>query len=173
MKLAPLPETAAGISKWIAHAEQDVVAASGMPERAYAWIIDASDKAVTFDELGNTDQLCSLDSKLQSALMKMVAVAKQSELDQKIQKKMQEPQKERQLLRGRQTLRMNLEFYEFEKGQGSVNDYEDLFEVNLVKGKEQDKPTQPAKPDVPEKLKDQAIRGGQPTTSLNVFFKAE
>ena len=142
--MTPLPQGASGIPDWVATTEQDVRAASNKPRKAYKWIFKASDKRVSYDALGDPEGFTGLSAKLLTALIKAVRESKHAALDRAIRKRMRETRKASigqdnpSLFQGRQAPRVITEYFETEQGHGGVHAYDDLFELQLINGREQE-----------------------------------
>ena len=129
---------------WLASLE-NVVAAQGRNERdqlaLLEWIMKVSKyRELSIEDLENPGRFCIIDQKLANTLVRLVDESHHHRLERRIRAKRQDvrtmnPPK---LLRGRQILRMILQFFETDSHRDVYHGKSDFYALRLVCGHEQE-----------------------------------
>ena len=104
---------------------QEVVAASGRPEEAFAWILEVQKKDTAFESLGDSGIFASLDVKLAAAITKIA----KAEVERKLSRLADELAKDGRLLKGRQCLFVLYEQFKLDEAAGAIFSLADLLSV--------------------------------------------
>ena len=122
-----MPEKAGQFRKWRLSTRRKVIAASANPTGAYTWIKLVEDKEVRFEDLRDSGEFLTLDTKLGSAISE---VAK-GELGRRLTLATEWEDKEGNNVTGRQLLKVVYEYYKTDESAGILYDLSDLMSVKI------------------------------------------
>ena len=118
---------AVNFRRWREQIVDEVTAASGRPDEAFAWILEVEQKGTTYESLADSGEFLTLDTKLQAALTGQAT----GEIGKQLSLRKDQERKVRRMVKGRQMLWLVSEFYKTNEEAGTLHDIQDLFAVTL------------------------------------------
>ena len=130
--ILPAVSDAPAFRAWRVTARTNVVAASGMGERAFKWYCEIERPGMTFKRLYKTgSKFANLDAKILSA----VTDKAHGELGREITQKIEEYARKGKMLRGRQAVWLIYQYMNVSEQAGALYDISDLMGVRLYHDK--------------------------------------
>ena len=112
---------------WRIAVRQEITAASGRGDEAFAWALKVEAESATLDSLFESEGFDSLDAKLSSALAKVAS----GELGRRITHMMEVQAQAGKMVKGRQILWMIYQQFRLSEEAGAMYDFSDIMAVRL------------------------------------------
>ena len=130
--ILPAVSDAAAFRAWRVTSRTNVVAASGMGEKAFKWYCEIEKPGMTFKRLYKTgSRFANLDAKILSAITDKA----HGELGREITQKIEEYARKGKMLRGRQAVWLVYQYMKVSEQAGALYDISDLMGVRLYHDK--------------------------------------